>query len=154
MLPASGRRRTVENGVWPVALGFHRRVNAELLKSGAARKREAWAAVHRSVATAGVVPDVCPQAATGRREKQSWIRRQEQKCHPSRAAAHAVVSYRQRYWPPAGANMGEITRLRILRLSAPILCAVWLALSSSISATPYATDRDTSAPTRSWMPWK
>lgn len=38
--------------------------------------------------------------------------------------------------------MGEITRLRIFRLLAPILCAAWLALCSSTPATPY-TGRDT-----------
>ena len=39
--------------------------------------------------------------------------------------------------------MVEVTRLRIFRLSAAIVCAVWLSLCSSASATPSATDRDT-----------
>jgi SAM-dependent methyltransferase len=37
----------------------------------------------------------------------------------------------------------KVTRLRIFRLSAPIVCAVWLSLCSSASATPSATGRDT-----------
>jgi hypothetical protein len=56
-------------------------------------------------------------------ENNLGFENKNRKGHPSRAAAHAVVSYCKRYCPQACANMDEITRLRIFRLLAPILCA-------------------------------